>query len=82
MNSDLTKEKCLGFTEKYKHCKTCKGATEKTRRICFSTSHTMAKPCQDCGGYYPGDCRCPHPCYCDSCNSQRHIETYPLGEDY
>jgi hypothetical protein len=27
-----------------------------------------AKPCEVCGGYYPGDCKCDHEtCQCDGC---------------
>jgi hypothetical protein len=32
-----------------------------------------AKPCQVCGGYYPGDCKCDQEtCMCDGCQSLRY----------
>ena len=31
-----------------------------------------AKPCEVCGGYYPGDCSCDHEtCPCDGCDALR-----------
>ncbi len=38
------------------------------------TDDEYAKPCDDCGAYYPGDCICDDTCMCDGCESLRAME--------
>ncbi|MFW9992000.1 MAG: hypothetical protein ACFFD4_08050 [Candidatus Odinarchaeota archaeon] len=84
-------KKCLGYDENYKHCLTCPDRDgipreDGKRMICYTKGlihgKTMAKPCAECGAYYPGDCRCPQPCYCDSCNTERSIDEQEEDPEY
>ena len=34
----------------------------------------VAKPCAECGGYYPGDCTCGEGCMCDGCLVENESE--------